>query len=366
VHDAFDGPNTSVRILQPASNTDFEVEAKFDSPMNQQYQSMGIIVAQDGTNYLRFDAYSDGSDLRLFAGRIINGSGQVKLNVPIAVNGTAPVWLRLKKVTNLWTESYSFNGKDFTEGFTFGDDLIMDSIGVLAANSGGSPPAFTALFDYFRNTEVVKAALGLKLFLEGPFNTSTNLMNTTLKSGGSLATKFPGAAIPASAVDSINIEIRNASSGSGSSYRRYAPAWLMSDGSIRAFGDTAKNYVEFDTTGGSFYIVVRHRNHISVMSSTPQAISFAPAVYDFSTAQSKATGTNPMKKVSTSGADIFALYTGNVTPADQIINAQDRLVVKNALLQTGYVIADVNLNGTVNATDRLLVKNNLLITSYVP
>ena len=41
--------------MQTANNSDFEIEAKFQSKLTSAYQMQGIIIQQDNNNYLRFD-----------------------------------------------------------------------------------------------------------------------------------------------------------------------------------------------------------------------------------------------------------------------------------------------------------------------
>ena len=39
------------------------------------YQDQGLIVQQDSNNFIRFDVYSDGSNVRLFSAHFVNGAG---------------------------------------------------------------------------------------------------------------------------------------------------------------------------------------------------------------------------------------------------------------------------------------------------
>jgi len=53
-HDTASGDET-VRITQPADNTDFEIEAKFDSLVTADGQFQGIVVSQDADHFIHFD-----------------------------------------------------------------------------------------------------------------------------------------------------------------------------------------------------------------------------------------------------------------------------------------------------------------------
>jgi regulation of enolase protein 1 (concanavalin A-like superfamily) len=153
-HDVWAAGNQSVRIMQPISNVDFDVEVKFDSAVTQQYQEQGIIVEQDTKNFLRFDIFSDGTTPRLFAASFVNGTPTSRYN--IAISGGAPIWMRVKRAGNTWTQSYSTDGTNFTAATSFSFTLAVAKIGPFAGNAGNSQlhtlaPSFTALVDYFFN-----------------------------------------------------------------------------------------------------------------------------------------------------------------------------------------------------------------------
>ena len=147
--------NNAARIMQPADNTDFEIEVKFDSALSDAYQEQGIFVEEDSNRFLRFDFYSDGSNTSIFAASFSGGSGLGQINSVIAGTNVAPMWLRVKREGDQWTESYSFDGLNWTPSGTFTYALTVNSVGVFAGNDGdpeSSTPAHTAQVDYFFNT----------------------------------------------------------------------------------------------------------------------------------------------------------------------------------------------------------------------
>jgi len=153
-HDVWTAGNQSVRIMQPISNSDLDVEVKYDSAVTQQYQEQGIIVEQDNRNFLRFDIYSDGTTARLFAATFVNGSPTTRYNLPIS--GGAPIWMRVKRVGSTWTQSWSVDGSNFTAATSFSFSVTVSKIGPFAGNAGNSQlrtlaPSFTAMVDYFFN-----------------------------------------------------------------------------------------------------------------------------------------------------------------------------------------------------------------------
>ena len=83
----------------------------------------------------------------------------------------------------------------------------------------------------------------------------------------------------------------------------------------------------------------------------PSAIplSSSSALYDFSTAQSQAYGTNPMVALAGGG---FGLYAGDSNKDGQITALDfNTWNVNTKAGQTGYVADDMNLDGQVTALD---------------
>jgi hypothetical protein len=204
--------------------------------------------------------------------------------------------------------------------------------------------------------------LSAKVFLQGPYNTGTSLMNTTLNSSGVLAAHFGSTPIPVLAVDSVKIEIRDSVSAVQASLRVYADAWLMADGTLRSFIDTTKAYVELDAPVGSYYIVVRHRNHLAIMSATKLALTTDSTGYDFTTGQAQAYGTNPMAALSGS---VYSLISGDANQSG-FITATDINDVINHLNGNSYLTSDVNLSAFATATDINIMINNLNKNTQVP
>jgi hypothetical protein len=190
-------------------------------------------------------------------------------------------------------------------------------------------------------------------------------MNTTLNSGGYLLSRFPMAQIPSQAVDSINIEIRDSLVAASATVRKYQPAWLLTDGTIRSFTDTTKNYLDFEVISGNYYIVLYHRNHIPVISATTQALSSLSALlYDFRTSLDKAYGTNAMKQLA---AGVYGLLSGDATGNGQVANTDINNVIRPALGQSGYRNGDINLNGQVQNSDmNTYTRPNLGRGSQIP
>jgi hypothetical protein len=154
VHDDWTNGNNTVRLMQNISNSDFQVQVKFQSDVELGNQDEGILVQQDAGDFLRFDVFCDGTNVRLFAASIQGGSATVFVNTPIKVV-TGPIWLQLQRTGQSWVGKWATNGTSFMTGATFNHAMNVTSIGPYAGNSNSTAsnsPAFTAIVNYFFNT----------------------------------------------------------------------------------------------------------------------------------------------------------------------------------------------------------------------
>lgn len=196
-------------------------------------------------------------------------------------------------------------------------------------------------------------------FLQGPYTTLS--MSTLLNSGNRLPLAQPYnrppwnyigldsvPSIPSSTiVDWILLELRTGTAANTLAEQR--AAFLRSDGSIiAADGSPVVSFTH--TPAGYYYLVVRHRNHLAVMSDTAYYFGALNApVIDFRFAQSSAFGTNPMKALS--GAR-FGLYAGDGTGNGAITISDRNGVWRPQNGTSGYLSGDYNLSGSVTITDR--------------
>lgn len=162
IHNIWEDGNHAARVMQPVRDTDFEIEVKFESGVSQKYQMQGVLIEQDEDHFLRLEFHGDGVGTRLFAATFAPGSADtlepyVRLTQRIIDQpNVAPLYMRVRHLGDRWTLFWSRDGVDWSAAVSFRHDLSVTKAGVYAGNaaSGGqAPPAHTACFDYFFNTE---------------------------------------------------------------------------------------------------------------------------------------------------------------------------------------------------------------------
>ncbi|GFJ77078.1 OmpL47-type beta-barrel domain-containing protein [Phytohabitans houttuyneae] len=158
--DIYTTPNSGPTnfILQNAPSGDWTMETKVDgSLLNEQYQQGGLIVYGDDDNYLKFDFVVDNSPGSAVSRRIELRSeiaGTIQNPQPGATGLTTAVWyLRLAKVGDVYTASYSADGQTWTalESLTNAAMGAEPKVGVFSL-SGNQTASKTVSFDYFRLT----------------------------------------------------------------------------------------------------------------------------------------------------------------------------------------------------------------------
>ncbi len=155
-HDPWDEGNRAVRIMQDANNVNFEVEVKFESLLTQTYQIEGVFIQEDVNNFLRFDFNYKNGQIINYVASFIDLTPSTRLNSAISPTNTDadPIWMKIKREGNQWTQWYSNDGNNWIQTVTFTHNLNVTSVGPFAGNAtDSSSPAFTCNVDYFFNTD---------------------------------------------------------------------------------------------------------------------------------------------------------------------------------------------------------------------
>ncbi|MBN1673119.1 MAG: PKD domain-containing protein [Kiritimatiellae bacterium] len=194
-------------------------------------------------------------------------------------------------------------------------------------------------------------AASIRVLLQGAYDTNTHAMSTVLNAAGAIPAASPYAAdqrtvssVPPDAVDWVLLEFRQSTNGpavfSRSMFLR-ANGQLMTDDGSTAF-------VVDVTSGDSYWLVVKHRNHLSVMSASPVTFSSSAVSYDFSTASSKYFGGSPAAVELE--PNVWGMRAGD-TDSDGAVLAVDALIHGTQTNLVGYRRADLDLDAVVSAAD---------------
>jgi hypothetical protein len=217
-------------------------------------------------------------------------------------------------------------------------------------------------------------SLDIKIFLEGPYDATTNLMKTDLLTNNVIPTGQPFnptlpyygnntpkwlyngtqtvPSFPAGTVDYVLIEVRDAASpGVATSGTRIAqiPALLKSNGTIVALDGTS--LPSFTATVSNYlYIIIWSRNHVGVMSSG-NITAASTVTWNFTTGSGQFYGGSAGCKEVETG--VWGMASGDVNADGAVTIAGDKTAGwKVDAGKKGYLGGDLNMNIQVNNIDK--------------
>lgn len=228
-------------------------------------------------------------------------------------------------------------------------------------------PALT----YPRNDVVVVA---LRMMLGGPFNPATGLMGDQLRSAGllplgdpypalgyqhtgagpsaSLSTSALGTTGRNAIVDRVLVELRQA--GVPGTVVASRSVLVQRDGDVVDVDGSGP--VMFAVAPGTYYLAVKHRNHLGCMTSLPVQLGGAGRIIDLTSSDTSTYGQSALAFIGSVGVlrpgDVSfngeLKYTGSSNDRDPILQSVGGLVPTNVV--SGYRQADVNMDGLVKYT----------------
>ncbi len=319
-------------------------------------------------------------------------------------------------------DSYTWNGSTFTVGGTYTFTSLNASgctntatLNLAIGNSTSTSQTVNSYISYtWANSGITYTASGIytvtsvnasgclhsatlnltiltgvsiapKVILSGAFDISTGLMYDSLRVNNLIPMTEPYSvapfmkpqvagpggetvsaqtlAIPGNdaIVDWVFVELRSASNSS--TLVATKRALLQRDGDIVNADGTSPLFFN-GVAGGNYFVSIKHRNHLGVMSASSIALAFAPTSIDF-TSPSFAVYTNPSianapRKIQGSLATLWpgdannnknVKYNGLSNDKEAVLLAVGAGSVNNVV--SGYRSEDVNLDGKVkyNSTD---------------
>jgi len=263
-------------------------------------------------------------------------------------------------------------------------------------------PDVACLGKFFQTVEVMA-----KVFLQGPYDGPSNRMGEALRllgdfpllqPHGAINTLFPGSFVEVgnagaetilaavknvthpdnSIVDWIWLELRDKNNSNTRLFTR--SALVQRDGDIVDLDGTSE--VAFPNAyQDNYYLMVRHRNHLAVMTAATVDLTNPATMIDFTTVAQATFGTTPTSARRLIKTATYGLWAGNTFPKDLPINGgafrllynganNDRAPILTKVgfstplnVVTGYFIEDVNMNGEVKYSgsnnDRVIILNNV-------
>lgn len=277
---------------------------------------------------------------------------------------TVDAYVSRYETTRFASLMYKVVGADAMRGFI--DLAVSRQIGYVYVTSDSGANPWDSLPDYWQEeVNYVKAyrnacpRLQVRAFLQGPFSGSG--MTTALAAYLPVQSPYAEdsrtvADVPDNVSDWILLQLRHVD---GSTVAANFALFLTADGSI--IDESGNGNINLtQTAAGDYYIVLKHRNHLAVMSRTPIHLSAgATGVYDFSTGLDKYYGNDAARLTTDS---LYGLRCGDINQ-DGLVTTLDYTLWYNAARSTvdHYQKSDVDCNGLVNAADWTLWYGSALL-----
>jgi len=207
---------------------------------------------------------------------------------------------------------------------------------------------------YFSTYDLPVVKLKCKVFLQGPNN--NGVMTTSLNSQGFLPHKqpynilpwnYPGTErvlnIPRDVVDWLLLELRNSTTEVAATRSTF----LNNDGNIVDL-DGISPVKFYGVSGGNYYIVIKHRNHLPIMSATPVPLS-NDNTYDFTINSDQFYGgVNATNEIETG---VWGMIAGDGNGNGEVQNDDSENIWKPDNGTSGYKNSDFNMNRQVQNDD---------------
>jgi hypothetical protein len=164
-------------------------------------------------------------------------------------------------------------------------------------------------------------------------------------------------------VDWIIIELRN-------SQDYYNPidtlaAFLRKDGKVLSLTGDSVITLPIEIPADNYYVIIRHRNHLSIMSNNPTYLCTNMDLFDFSSSNYLVFGYDEVELINGK----FAMYPGDADKNGSInITDYQNFQNNSFYANTGYLSTDFNLDGILTGSDFNIFApvNKKRITTNVP
>ena len=307
---------------------------------------------------------------------------------PVVAYQTTDKVVVMEKINNTWAVKYVQNSLIQSEqlGGSRAPSLVIKGTDLWVVYADGNN-----IYKYNLDLPCDYVQLTAKVLLQGAFNTTTLTMNDNLRTANLIPTNEPytglgfinigggNEAIPLGVtscltsndaiVDWVFLELRDGKAPTTKLATRCA--LLQKDGDIVDIDGISPVVFKNIAPNADYYVAVRHRNHLGVMTATPISLNRDKnsTKIDFTDPSVSAWGTNAQKNVSGK----MCLWAGNVVQDGKIKysgSSNDRapILVRiggNIITTTvnGYYSEDVNMDGIVKYSgannDRAIILVNI-------
>ncbi len=223
---------------------------------------------------------------------------------------------------------------------------------------------------YISRTPVLRA----KAFLQGAFEENTLLMHDNLRNGGFIPAQNPYSGLfgngsfptggqdvqltdstkvlsvtgPDAVVDWILIELR--SSLDSSLLVSSQPALLRRNGKIVDVDGVSEVSLK-NVVSGNYYVVIRHRNHLPIMTKTPVRLDSNSGVLDFTIEDSfTLTSTGQVEVLP----GVWAMCSGDVDQSYDVSGFDGSIWKVENGYSNVYLSSDLNMDGQVEGSDKII------------
>lgn len=198
--------------------------------------------------------------------------------------------------------------------------------------------------------------VNVKVYLEGAYSSVAGRMTTALnpaliplnqpynRSPWNYAGPEQLPVVPAVMTDWVLVELRTQTAGSSMVAR--SACLLTREGTVTGLNGIDLPLFE-GVTAGDYYVVIRHRNHLAVMTASAIPLSESSSLYDFTMAPDRAYGANPMVSL---GNGSFGMFSGDAN-GNGSINNIDLVQWRTNFSRIDYNDADLFADGVVNSLD---------------
>ena len=306
---------------------------------------------------------------------------KLELRFPELFNGTVS-WVGPNSFSAVGTEIVISNSSQMIDSGTYTATVTFD------INCGSAPTVYNFAVNVLNNVVRVSP----KVFLQGAMLGSTNnLMRDDLRTSSYLPNDTPysdGVSIDGTIfndaavedddiVDWVFIELRDATTNT--TIIDSQSAFVQRDGDIVDVNGNPEVTMTA-TSGGSYFVVIKHRNHLGIMTDVAVTLDVTTTTLDFRDGTQPSNGSNGQ---TSNGMPVgtVGMWAGDATQngAINIIGSpNDSVFVRDTVLNdpinlaiqfygfsvSGYNNADVNMNGRTNivgiGNDANVIRDNIL------